>query len=43
MNGRVGSKEIAGVVGKWSMDGGNENGEYLVDICGKGIVFRKPP
>ncbi len=26
MNGRVGRKEIAGVVGKWGVDGINENG-----------------
>ncbi len=30
MNGRVGS--IAGVVGKWGVDGINENGEHLVDM-----------
>ncbi len=33
MNARVGSTEIGGVVGKYVVDGVNENGQYLVDIC----------
>lgn len=33
MNGRVCSNEIAGVVGKWDVDGINRNEEHLVDIC----------
>ncbi len=33
MNGKVGSNEIAGVVGKWGVDGVNENRKHLVDIC----------
>ncbi len=28
MNGWVGSSEMAGVVGKWGVDGMNENGEH---------------
>ncbi len=39
MNGRVGSSELAGVVGKWGVDGVNENGEHLVDVCAeRGVV-----
>ena len=30
---RAGSKEIGGVVGKYGVEGMNENGQYLVDIC----------
>ncbi len=32
-NGRVGCNEIAGVVGKWGVDGINGNGKHLVDLC----------
>lgn len=32
MNGRVGSNEVAGVVGKSGIDGINQNGEHLVHI-----------
>ncbi len=32
MKGKVGSNEVAGVVGKWGVDGVNQNGEYLVDV-----------
>ena len=39
MNGRVGSSEIAGLVGKWGVDGVNENGEHLVDICAERGLF----
>lgn len=34
MNGRVGSNEVAGVVGKSGIDGINQNGEHLVHIMG---------
>ena len=33
MNGKVGNKKMAGVVGKWGVDGVNESGDYL---CRKG-------
>ncbi len=33
MNARVGSTEIGGVVGKYGVEGVNENGQYLVNIC----------
>ncbi len=33
MNERVGRNEIAGVVRKWDVDGINENGKHLVDVC----------
>ncbi len=33
MNARVGSTEIGGVVGKYGVEGVNENGQYLVAIC----------
>ncbi len=33
MNSRVGSTEIGGVVGKYGVEGVNENGQNLVDIC----------
>ncbi len=33
MNAKVGSTEIGGVVGKYGVEGVNENGQYLVDIC----------
>ena len=39
MNGRVGSNEIAEVVGKWGVDGINENGEHLVDMCAERGLF----
>ncbi len=39
MNGRVGSSKLAGVVGKWGVDGVNENGEHLVDVCIYLVVF----
>ncbi len=39
MNGRVNSNEIAGVVGRWGVDGVNENGEHLVDICAERGLF----
>ncbi len=38
-NARVGSTEIGGVVGKYVVDGVNENGEYLVDICAERGLF----
>ena len=39
MNGRVGSNEIAGVVGKWGVDGVNENREHLIDVCAERGLF----
>ena len=33
MNGRFVNSEVACVLGKWSVDGVNKNGEYLVNIC----------
>ncbi len=39
MNGRVGSSELAGGVGKWGVDGANENGEQLVDVCAERGLF----
>ncbi len=33
MNARTGSTKVEGVVGKFGVDGVNENGQYLVDIC----------
>ncbi len=38
-NGRVGSTEVAGVVGKWGVDGVNENEEQLVDVCAERGFF----
>ncbi len=39
MNARVGSKEIGGVVGRYGVDGVNENGQHLVDICAERGLF----
>ncbi len=39
MNGRVGSSELAGVVAKWGVEGVNENGENLVNICAERGLF----
>ncbi len=39
MNGKVGSNEVTGVVGKWSVDGVNENGEQLMDVCADRGLF----
>ncbi len=39
MNGRVGNSELAGVVGKWRVEGVNENGEDLVDVCAERGLF----
>ncbi len=40
MNSRVGSTGIEGVAGKFGVDGVNENGQYLVDICAvKGLFL----
>ena len=38
-NGRVGNREIVGVVGKLGKDEVTENAEYLVDMCGKGLFL----
>ncbi len=43
MNGRVGRNDIAGVVGKWGVDGINENGEHLVDVCAERGLFLQTP
>ncbi len=40
MNARVGSTEIGGVVGKYGVEGVNENGQYLVGIYAeRGLFF----
>ncbi len=39
MNESVGSTETGGVVGKFGVDGVNENGQYLVDICAERGLF----
>ncbi len=39
MNARVGNTEIAEVVGKYGVEGVNENGQYLVDICAERGLF----
>ncbi len=40
MNVRVGSTEIGGVVGKYDVEGVNENGQHLVNICAeRGLFF----
>ncbi len=36
---RVGSTEIGEVVGKYGVEGVNENGEHLVDICAERGLF----
>ncbi len=39
MNARVGSREIVGVVGGYGVEGVNENGQHLVDICDERGLF----
>ncbi len=39
MNGRVRNTELAGVLGKWGVEGVNENGLHLVDICAERGLF----
>ncbi len=39
VNGKVGNSELAGVVGKWEVEGVNENGEHLVDVCAERGLF----
>ncbi len=39
MNARVGSTEIGGVVGRCGVEGVNENGQHLVDICAERGLF----
>ncbi len=39
MNARVGSTEIGGVVGRYGVEGVNENGQHLVDICDERGLF----
>ncbi len=39
MNRRVGNNELAGVVGKSEVEGVNENGEHLVDVCTERGLF----
>ncbi len=39
VNARVGNTEIGVVVGKYGVDGVNENGQYLVDICAERVLF----
>ncbi len=39
MNGRVGNTELAGVVEKWGVEGVNDNGEHLVDVCTERGLF----
>lgn len=33
INGKVGNMEIRSVVGRWGVEGINENGQWLVDVC----------
>ena len=39
MNGKVGGHERGRVVGKYGVDGVNENGEMLVDMCAERCLF----
>ncbi len=39
MNGRVGNKELGGVVERWGVEVVNENGEYLVDLYSEKRLF----
>ena len=39
MNAKVGSVEIERIVGKWGVDGVNENGEHLVGLCAERRMF----
>ncbi len=39
MNGRVENSELAGVVGKCRVEGVNENGEHLVNVCTEKGLF----
>ncbi len=39
MNASVGSTETGGVVGKYGVEGVNENGQYLMDICAERGLF----
>ena len=39
LNGRVGGNERDKIVGKWRVEGRNENGEYLVGLCAERNMF----
>lgn len=39
MNAKVGSTEIERIVGKWGVDGVNDNGEHLVGLCAERRMF----
>lgn len=40
MNGRVGNSEVAIAAGVWGVEGINENGKHLLDICmERGLLF----
>lgn len=39
MNAKVDSVEIGGVIGKWVIEGVNENVHYLVEICAERGLF----
>ncbi len=40
---KVGNTEIGDEVEKYGVDGANENGQYLVDVCAeKGMFLRTP-
>ena len=39
MSERVGSSEVAGVMGKWGVDGVKENDEYLVTYVQKWLFL----
>ena len=39
MNARVGGQEIDKIVGKYGIDGMNENGEMLINICAERCLF----
>lgn len=39
VNGRVGTSEVAGIVGQWGVDGVNDSGKHRVDICAAAGLF----
>lgn len=39
INAKVESTEIGDVVGKWDVDGVNENGQYIMDVCAERELF----
>ncbi|KAK3895818.1 hypothetical protein Pcinc_000434 [Petrolisthes cinctipes] len=39
MYGKKGGEEVGSIVGKWGVEGVNEKGEYLVDVCAERGLF----